>query len=71
MADGFFLKYTIGEQARLFLQSKFDFLKNLIEKGDGLNLEEKEEVVRLKEFVPKIGDDMIRYSFEQLLKELE
>lgn len=71
MADGFFLRYTIGEQARLFLQSKFDFLKSLTEKRDGLSTEEKEEVARLKEFAPAIGDDMIRYSFEQLLEELE
>lgn len=32
MADGFFLEYTIGEQARNFLQSKFDFLKTMINK---------------------------------------
>lgn len=71
MAEGFFLKYTIGEQARVFLQSKFDFLKEIVEKREELTFEEKEEIAHLKEFVPEIGDEMIRYSFEHLLKSLQ
>lgn len=71
MADGFFLKYTIGEQARIFLQSKFDFLKEMVERKEMLTIDERDEIAHLKEFVPEIGDEMIRYSFEHLLKKLQ
>lgn len=70
MADGFFLKYTIGEQARTFLQSKFNLLKGWAEKKDELTDDEKEEIKHMKKFVREIGDEMIRYSFEHLLKSL-
>lgn len=70
MADGFFLKYTIGEQARTFLQSKFNLLKGWAEKKDELTDGEKAEIKQMKKFVTEIGDEMIRYSFEHLLKSL-
>lgn len=70
MADGFFLNYTIGEQARIFLQSKFDLLKGWAKKKDELTDVEKAEVEMMKNFVPEIGDEMIRYSFENLLKSM-
>ena len=70
MADGFFLNYTIGEQARVFLQSKFDLLKGWAKKKNELTDGEKAEIEQMKNFVPEIGDEMIRYSFDNLLKSL-
>jgi len=71
MADGFFLDYTIGEYSRTFLTEKFLFLKNLIEKHSTITLDEKEQVNQIKEIVPYIGDEMIRHSFEMMLKYLK
>lgn len=70
LADGFFLKYTIGEQARLFLQNKYAFLKGLQNRNGQLSDNDREELGRIGDFVPSIGDEMIRMIFERLLKSL-
>ena len=69
MADGFFLDYTIGEYARTFLTEKFRFLKALTEKfPEEITPNEREKVKQIKDIIPYIGDEMIRHSFEMLLK---
>lgn len=67
LADGFFLKYTIGEASRVFLQDKFNWLKDITTKGDNLTIEEIDEIYKLSNFIPNIGDEMIRMSFNRLL----
>lgn len=66
MADGFFLDYTIGEEARVFLSEKFSMLKGFV--GRELGYEERLEVENMKMLLPYIGDELIRYSFENLIK---
>lgn len=61
LSDGFFLHYTIGEYARLFLQKKMDLL------NDGAEGKEIEEIRRV---VPLIGDAVIRGSFKQKLRQI-
>ena len=61
LSDGFFLHYTIGEYARLFLQEKMDLL------NDGAEGKEIEEIRRV---VPLIGDAVIRGSFKQKLRQI-
>ena len=70
MADGFFLNYTIGEQARLFLTDKLGLLKAMADHRDKLTQEELEEVQAMHNFIGNIGDDLIRMSFENLLQQL-
>jgi predicted ATPase len=70
LSDGFFLDYTIGEYARTFLTQKFNILKDLIEHRKEISETETQEIDNIKKIVPHIGDDMIRYSFENLLKQL-
>lgn len=70
MADGFFLTYSIGERARVFLQKKFEWLKAVINSREPLTATERIEISDLRTFIPHIGDEMIRYSFERLLKDL-
>lgn len=70
MANGFFLTYTIGEQARIFLSDKFRRLKSLYERRDRLQEKEIREVRVMHEFTENIGDDMIRYSFENLIRQI-
>ncbi|MGN0493617.1 MAG: AAA family ATPase [Acutalibacteraceae bacterium] len=68
LADGFFLDYTIGEYARVFLQEKLDWLKELSGR-DSLTAEEKYAVQELKKAVPFIGDTLIRNCFKMLLEQ--
>ena len=70
MADGFFLQYSIGEQARLFLTDKFNILKSMMEHRGQLSQDEKDEVRALQHFSSQIGDDIIRLSFENLIQQL-
>ena len=70
MADGFFLKYTIGEQARLFLTNKYELLNGMVERKGDLSAEDKIEVDNMAKLVPCIGDDMIRGLFCNLIKRI-
>ncbi|MBQ8225568.1 MAG: AAA family ATPase [Bacteroides sp.] len=70
MADGFFLNYTIGEQARIFLTEKFDLLKRMLDRKDSLSKAERLELEKMKALIPEIGDDIIRNSFETLIRML-
>lgn len=70
MANGFFLTYTIGEQARLFLTDKFQRLKSLYERRDQLQEKEMNEIRNMQKFIGNIGDDMIRYSFDNLISQI-
>lgn len=70
MADSFFLDYTIGEYAREFLTEKFSMLKEFVQRKEAISDNERNEVLNLKKFVANIGDDLIRHSFENLLKML-
>ncbi len=65
-ADGFFLDYSIGEYSRDWLQKNLNHLKELEEKNT-LSDEEKQYIEKLKVFVNKIGDPLIRRAFEACL----
>lgn len=67
MADGFFLNYTIGEYSRMFLTEKFKFLKELANRDSNITEEEREQVNKICEVVPYIGDEMIRHCFESII----
>ena len=71
MSDGFFLEYTIGEQARHFLTEKFVLLKSILEHGGIQTEEDSVELQNLRALLPHIGDDVIRFSFESLIKRLQ
>lgn len=71
MADGFFLEYTIGEQARIFLQDKFKLLQELASRKEKLSSSEKEELTMIRRLVPNIGDALIRHCFCLLLEKLK
>ena len=71
MSDGFFLEYTIGEQARHFLTEKFVLLKSILEHGGIQTEEDRVELQNLRALLPHIGDDVIRFSFESLIKRLQ
>ena len=71
LADGFFLRFTIGESSRIFLQQAFS---RLLEAGDhphDLDEASWQFIRRMKEFVPYIGDDLIRWAFEKVLDVIE
>ncbi|MGN8967048.1 AAA family ATPase [Intestinimonas sp. HCP28S3_D6] len=68
LADSFFLDYTIGESARAFLQTSFDRLQKDMERIDALPDTEKRFIATMREFVPHIGDDLIRRAFEITLQ---
>ena len=70
MVNGFFLKYTIGEQARKFLTSKFELLNSMVERKEELTADERAEVENMAKLVPCIGDDMIRGLFSNLVKRI-
>ena len=70
LADGFFLDYTIGEYARDYLQRRFEALKEIIEK-ENVTEDDKVFVREMDTIVPVIGDDLIRNSFQLLIKMLE
>ena len=71
MADSFFLDYTIGEYARVTLQSMMDWLQEALPNANSLSYEEKEKLFRIKECVPSIGDSIIRKGFEIILEMFE
>ena len=71
MADSFFLKYTIGEQARLFLSEKFDLFKGMLGRRDDLSEEDRIEIEKMTELLPNIGDELIRHSFASIIEKLQ
>lgn len=71
MADGFFLEYTIGEQARIFLEDKFKLLQRLTCMNRNLSSSEKEELTIIRSLIPNIGDALIRHCFCMMLEKFE
>lgn len=71
MADGFFLEYTIGEQARIFLEDKFKLLQRLTCMNRNLSSSEKEELTMIRSLIPNIGDALIRHSFCMMLEKFK
>ena len=71
MADGFFLEYTIGEQARIFLEDKFKLLQRLTCMNRNLSSSEKEELTMIRSLIPNIGDALIRHCFCMMLEKLK
>ena len=71
MADGFFLEYTIGEQARIFLEDKFELLKSLVYRNRELSLSEEDELAMIRQLIPNIGDALIRHCFSMMLEKLQ
>ena len=71
MADGFFLEYTIGEQARIFLEDKFKLLQRLTCMNRNLSSSEKEEVTMMRSLIPNIGDALIRHCFCMMLEKFK
>lgn len=67
MADGFFLEYTIGERSRKFLQDKVLWLQDLINSHKELTREEGQEIMHLRDFLPNIGDEMIRHLISKMI----
>lgn len=71
MADGFFLEYTIGEQARIFLEDKFKLLQGLTCMNRNLSSSEKEELTMIRSLIPNIGDALIRHCFCMMLEKFK
>lgn len=71
MADGFFLEYTIGEQARIFLEDKFKLLQRLTCINRNLSSSEKEELTMIRSLIPNIGDALIRHCFCMMLEKFK
>lgn len=71
MADGFFLEYTIGEQARIFLEDKFKLLQRLTCMNRSLSSSEKEELTMIRSLIPNIGDALIRHCFCMMLEKFK
>lgn len=71
MADGFFLEYTIGEQARIFLEDKFKLLQRLTCMNRNLSSLEKEELTMIRSLIPNIGDALIRHCFCMMLEKFK
>lgn len=71
MADGFFLEYTIGEQARIFLEDKFKLLQRLTCMNRNLSSSEKEELTMIRSLIPNIGDALIRHCFCIMLEKFK
>lgn len=71
MADGFFLEYTIGEQARIFLEDKFKLLQRLTCMNRNLSSSEKEELTMVRSLIPNIGDALIRHCFCMMLEKFK
>lgn len=71
MADGFFLEYTIGEQARIFLEDKFKLLQRLTCMNRNLSSSEKEELSMIRSLIPNIGDALIRHCFCMMLEKFK
>ena len=58
----------IADSARAFLQTSFDRLQRDMERIDALPDTEKRFIATMREFVPHIGDDLIRRAFEITLQ---
>lgn len=71
MADGFFLEYTIGEQARIFLEDKFKLLQRLTCMNRNLSSSEKEELTMIRSLIPNIGDALICHCFCMMLEKFK
>lgn len=71
MADGFFLEYTIGEQALIFLEDKFKLLQRLTCMNRNLSSSEKEELTMIRSLIPNIGDALIRHCFCMMLEKFK
>lgn len=71
MADGFFLEYTIGEQARIFLEDKFKLLQRLTCMNRNLSSSEREELTMIRSLIPNIGDALIRHCFCMMLEKFK
>jgi hypothetical protein len=71
MADSFFLKYTIGEQARLFLTEKFELFKDMQKRRGRLSDADKNEIVKMQELLPNIGDELIRHGMASIIEKLQ
>lgn len=71
MADSFFLKYTIGEQARLFLTEKFELFKNMQKRRGNLSDTDKCEIAKMQELLPNIGDELIRHVMSSIINKLQ
>lgn len=71
MADGFFLEYTIGEQARIFIEDKFKLLQRLTCMNRNLSSSEKEELTMIRSLIPNIGDALIRHCFCMMLEKFK
>ena len=71
MADGFFLEYTIGEQARIFLEDKFKLYQPLTFMTRNLSTSELVEVTMLRSLLPTIGDALIRHCFCMMLEKFK
>lgn len=71
MADGFFLEYTIGVQARIFLEDKFKLLQRLTCMNRNLSSSEKEELTMIRSLIPNIGDALIRHCFCMMLEKFK
>lgn len=71
MADGFFLEYTIGEQARIFLEDKFKLLQRLTCMNRNISSSEKEELTMIRSLIPNIGDALIRHCFCMMLEKFK
>lgn len=69
MADGFFLEYTIGEYARKFLSSKVKIIKDIRAK-ESLSPDDVEELRKIQQMIPYIGDELIRLLFRNLTEGL-
>lgn len=70
LSDSFFLDYTIGENARQFLSDGFQKLRFIVEHKETINEVHLKEIEDIRMILPHIGDKLIRYSFESLLKQL-
>lgn len=71
MADSFFLKYTIGDQARLFLTEKFELFKNMQKRRGNLSDTDKCEIAKMQELLPSIGDELIRHIMSSIINKLQ
>ena len=71
MADSFFLKFTIGEQARQFLTEKFKMFKDMQKRREHLTEIDKREISKMQELLPNIGDELIRHSLASIIEKLQ
>lgn len=71
LADGFFLRYTIGEDSRVFLQQAFNSLKEVEGQEAATDEKTRQLIRRTHELLPYIGDRLIRQAFENILVEFE